>query len=116
MKIELTDKFESFLKKNFPCIEVAEEAIFEATGVTIEQIRSNDRLSHYVFARAIFWNLCIPHVQRSVYLASYINRDHATGSRYGSEYYEMHKYDYIFQRMVEDTKRLFDKKMKDGYI
>lgn len=110
MKIELTDKFESFMQDNFPSIIKAADAIYEVTGITLSQMRGKSRLSTHVYARAIFWHLCHNEVQSNIYLSSYLNRDHATGSFYSCNYISNHEYDAIFQRMLKDITNVFKSK------
>lgn len=116
MKTVLTDKFESFLRESFPCFKAAEEAIYDVSGVTIEDIRSAKRLTVIVYARAIFWKLCRPYVSQCCYLRDYINKDHATCSRYENSYYDEHEYDDVFMTLSSEIEQLFKNKMQNGNI
>jgi hypothetical protein len=108
--MKLTDKFELFMRESFPVLTKAEEAIYEVTGITLEQMRSKRRLAEYVYARVIFWNLCYKEVQSNTYLSSYLNRTHATGCSYGGNYIDNHEYDFIFQNMLKEVTNVFNSK------
>lgn len=110
MKIELTDKLEMFMREAFPCLVKAEEAIYEVTGVTLEQMRSGDRSAIYTCARAVFFQLCKRDVQQVLYLASYLNRDHSSGYYYYSKYHESHEFDAIYIQMLDKVTKVFKNK------
>lgn len=109
MKIELTDNFETFMRTAFPSLAKAEESIYGVTGVTLEQMRSSCRIAKYAYARAIFFHLCIPEVQRTMYLSSYLNRDHASGAYY-NKYNREHQCDFEYVTMFEKVKNAFQNK------
>lgn len=108
--MSLTDNFVNFMRDSFPSLTKAEEAIFEVTGITLEQMRSKRRYLHFSHARAVFWSLCAKEVSPHIYLASYLNRDHSTGYKYEYDYMNEHQYDNVFQSMYVKVKEVFDSK------
>lgn len=110
MKIEITDKFEKFMREAFPSLIKAEEAIYEATGITLEQMRSSCRKAMYSNARAIFYHLCFNEVQQNTYLASYLNRDHSAGSYYNHKYRNERDTDFLYASMLDKVMQIFENK------
>lgn len=110
MKIELTDSFDKFMRESFPCVSKAEEAIYEATGITLEQMRGNCRKAMYVNARAIFYHLCFREVPQNGYLTSYLNKDHAAGTYYNQKYRNNKDTDFLYTTMLDKVTQIFENK------
>jgi hypothetical protein len=110
MKLELTDEFEAFMRETFPCVVKAETAIYEATGITLEQMRSKCREAAYANARAIFYHLCFAKVGQNTYLTSYLNRDHSSGSYYNCKYRNNRNTDFLYLSMLDKITKIFENK------
>lgn len=82
MKIVLTNDIEKFLDGRYPCLRKASEIIYEMAGVSLDEMRSDKRLSVYTEARMLFFALCENEVFPTYYIASYLNRDHASATHW----------------------------------
>ena len=114
MKLELTDKFRYAMTKQFPILKIAEEAIFDAMGVSIDEMRSNKRYRNFVYARMIFSNLC-DDVRPHCHLATYLNRDHSMLVYWNKTFNDSIKYDKNFSAIYNDVIEIFqEKKLEYG--
>lgn len=113
MKIELNDKLRDFIRNKYDIIRAVEEAIFEVTGLTIEDLRGPKRNTNHVFARMIFANICIEKVRPSVLLASYINKDHSSLVYWQSKHGQYSKYDALYSFMLEEVQTVLKQKKEE---
>lgn len=113
MKIKLTDQLNDYLKNKHPYLRAAEEAVFEVTGMTLEDLRGPRRFTDVVFARMVFAYLCYDEVKPTVLLASYLNRDHATVLYWHSKHEEYSKYDNLYIFMLNAMENVFKQKIEE---
>lgn len=100
MKIQFDEIWEAFLRGRFPVLVKAEEAIFKAYHISIADLRSPSRQQHLVFARIIFAELC-KEVRPKIYLAAYLNRDHASLYHYRKQYSNLSSYKEFAEMQAE---------------
>ena len=86
MKIEITNEWEAFMQERFPILKRVEKAIYDSYMISMEDMRGKRLFPHIFFARVIFAHICEKEVRPSIYLASYLNRDHATLNYWRKQY------------------------------
>lgn len=102
------------MRRRFPILKAAEEAIFESMSVSLEDIRGKNRAHHVVSARVLFAHLCQEAVYPDLYLSSYLNKDHSTLSFWFKTYEDRVRFDDgTFKKIREDVVKRFNEKQEE---
>ena len=109
MKLELTEKTAEMLDRRYPILKKIADSIYNVTGVTLDDMRSQSRLAIYIEARVCFWKLAKNNVQPLYIGSTYINREHSCSKNWDKYYENAMKYNTLFSDLFLDVEQEFKK-------
>lgn len=116
MTLAITNEFHETIRKRFPEVIFAEEAIQEVMGVSLDELRHGKKTQTNAMARTIFFHLCKDFVRPTYHLSSYIAHSHSMITYWEKIYNDLSETYVPFMRFADKAKKVFNKKIEDAEI
>lgn len=101
------------LSERYPVFTCASDAIREAMGVTLDDMRSKTTTRYVTTARIIFSALCRPYVSPAYTIASFLNKTSCAIVYYSSQNQALQKNDAFYKGVFSKVEKIFNEKNKE---